>query len=254
MNRSILSVLLANVFVLGLVTLAMGAAVNQVNYSSLTGTGLIEFDDVPGGSAPGTNYNNIFESNGADFGERFQGQTLSYSGGSDILSGSPSGSLALVAGAANQNLNVFLGSYGGITSQLLTGLGPAGYPDFDAIGEGSFAVLFDYDQSQFGFRLVGGEGGNAYVNFYNRGGSLIDGITLTKLGDIFYGFQREGNIKDIAGISIYNTDGGGIGFDKLLHDVPGGPGPGGKTPEPATMLLLGSGLLGLAGFRRRMKK
>ena len=51
---------------------------------------------------------------------------------------------AFAVGAANQNLNVFTFT----TSQVLTGLGPLGFPDGDAIGEGSFAVLFDFDQSE----------------------------------------------------------------------------------------------------------
>lgn len=252
--RKLLGLLCALAVVCCMPSTSSAVPVLQVDYFTLTGTGLIEFDDVPGGAAPGTNYNAIFESNGADFGERFFGQTLSASGDNDVLSGSPLGALSLVAGAAGQNLNVFEGTYGGITSQLLTGLGPLGYPDFGAIGEGSFAVLFDFDQSQFGFRLVGGNAGNAYASFFRRDGSLIDQLTISNLGDTFYGFAREGGVNDIAGISIYNDDLGGIGVDKLLHDVPGVPGPGGDPiPEPGTIALLGMGLAGL-GARLRFKK
>ena len=228
------------------------AAIIQVAPGTLTGTGLITFDDVVGGIAPGTNYNAIFESNGADFAERFVGQSLSFSGDSDILSGTPTGPLALQVGAANQNLNVFTYT----TSQVLSGLGPLGFPDFDAIGEGSFAVLFDFDQSEFGFDLVGGNGGSATVNFFRRNGSLIDTIILSGLSNTSYGFKQMSGIKEIAGISIYNTDLGGVGFDNLVHDVPGGPGPGPeKVPEPASVLgLLAIGFLGAGSALKRKLK
>ncbi len=194
--------------------------VKQVDPSSITCTGNITFDDVSGGGAPGTNYDAIFESNGADFGERFMGQSLGFVGDNDMLSGSPSGALQLQVGAPGQNLNVFFYT----SSQVLTGLGPNGFPSADAIGEGAFAVLFDFDQSEFSFELVGGNNGNAYVEFYRRDGSLVDAVTLTNLTDQTYAFQRAGAVRDIAGISIWNDDLAGIGFDNLCHDVQGVPG------------------------------
>src|SRR3990170_3914304 len=143
--------------------------VAQVDPATLTCDGTVTFDDVTGGGQPGTNYDAVFESGGADLAERFAGQTLSANGDFDVLSGSP-GPLTLQTGAANQNLNVFVNG----SSQVLTGLGPVGFPNANAIGEGSFAVLFDFDQSEFGFDLVGGNFGTATVGFFRRNGSIID--------------------------------------------------------------------------------
>lgn len=221
---------------------AQAAPINQVNYGDLLGTQLITFDDVTGGAAPGTNYDGILVSGGASFAERFVGQSNTPSGDFDVLSGAPSGPLALAVGAAGENLNVF--ENGG--SQVLTGLGPLGFPNFDAIGEGSIAVLFANDQSEFGFQLVGGDLGTATIDFFRRDGSLIERIVLSSLSNSFYGFSRDGGLADIAGISIFNNDLGGIGFDNLKYDVATT-----QVPEPSALVLLLTGGIALLSAARR---
>lgn len=243
--KSLLTLLCTATLGLGMIGSASANPINTVSYASLTGTGLIDFDDLPGGPAPGTNYDNIFESGGASFGERFEGQTITYNGDFDEINGLPSGaSLSLVAGAANENLGIY--SY---STNVMYGLGNTGYPNYNAIGEGSFAVLFDYDQSEFGFQLVGGNSGSATIDFYARNGSLIESIIISSLSEDYYGFSRDGGVNDIAGISLYNIDGGGVGFDNLIHDVPGI-----SVPEPSAILLMGIGLLGLVGYSRKKQR
>jgi hypothetical protein len=240
---------LALVFALsGAFVSAQAAPINSVSYGSLTGTEIVDFDDLPSASAAGSNYDTTFVSRGVGFGERFNGQSLGSSGNFDTLGGSATGSLSVIAGSANHNLDILL--YNG--SNVLTGLGPLGYPNFDAVGEGSFAALFSTDQSQFGFQLVGGNSGNAFVSFFKRDGSLISTVTVSGLAEGFYGFQREGNVQDIAGISIYNDDAGGIGFDNLKHDVRSDvPTP--TVPEPETYALMLAGLGAVAWIARRRK-
>jgi PEP-CTERM motif len=235
---------LAPIVLLGLAGAAATAApINQVAPGTLTGTQLTTFDDVAGGGAPGTNYDGVFVSGGVSFAERFAGQTNAPSGGFDVLSGTPTAALSLAVGSAGQNLNIFING----ASQVLTGLGPAGFPNFDAIGEGSFAALFSTDQSEFGFDLVGGNGGTAFVNFFRRDGSLIDTISLGGLSDQSYAFTREGGVFDIAGISIHNNDLAGIGFDNLRFNVRSG----GAVPEPSTLMLMALALLCMSRVVRR---
>jgi hypothetical protein len=232
-------------------TLVYAAAINEVDYFSLSGSELIDFNSAVGGDVPGTNYDGIINLSGASFAERFVGQTLTYAGNSDVLSGVPTGSLSLQIGAAGQNLNLVSDAsypYG----NLLSGVGNLGFPSFEAIGEGAVAILFDNDQSEFGFYSFGGNLGpldSATFEFWARDGSLIATLTPTNLGSDYYGFSRESGIKDIAGISIWNTDTAGIGYDNIIFDVAGVP----DVPIPAAVWLFGSGLLGLIGIARRKK-
>jgi hypothetical protein len=219
-------------------SITMASPINQVDYFSLIGTALIDFEGPSGGTDPGTNYDGVIDLNAVKFAERFVGQVLTTSGSSDVLSGSPVGGLSLQVGAPNQNLNIVAYAF---DDNVIDGLGPLGFPNSGGIGEGAIAILFDNDQSEFGFRLVGGGSGSAQIEFWKRDGSPIDAITLMNLRTEYFGFSREGGIQDIAGISIWNTDLGGIGFDDIRFNV---------VPVPPALYLFGSGLLGLIGISR----
>jgi hypothetical protein len=226
---------LSCVAVLALAGSAFGQ-ITPVPYASLTGTGFEGFEGFAAASGAGVNYDAVVGNSNVSFAERFAGQTLGVSGDFDTLSGSPTGPLSLVVGAPDQNLSLLIS--GG--SNVITGLGPLGYPSFGAVGEGALSFLFDVDQGEFGFQLVGGDGGSADVSFFRRDGSLISTIAVSGLASAFYGFQRDGGLTDIAGVSITNTDGAGIGLDNLRFTI----------PAPGSLALLGLGALA-AGRRRR---
>ena len=173
---------------------------------------IVTFSDVLGGETPGTNYDGLLWSGGMLFAERFVGQGLSSSGDFDVVSGIPANPLTPQVGAPGRNLDVFA-----YVTNVLTGLGPLGYPDFDAIGEGSIAMYFPTPQSRVSFEIVGGNGGSATLGFYRADGSLIDNVVVSGLADLGYGFATSDDAQSITGILIQSTDPSGFGVVNICH-------------------------------------
>lgn len=239
--------LMRNIVALGglAVTLAaatpVAAQITQTGYDTLTGTQQVAFGGVAGGPAPGTNYDGLLVIDGVAFGERFAGQSVTANGVFDQLGGAPTGPLTLLPGEAGHNVMVFTSPAG----PVLSGLGTLGYPAADAIGEGAFSILFPTLQSEFGLRLTGGNGGNAFISFFGSDGTVLGSTTLTNL-PLLSSFGFTSASADIRGVSFWNADVTGVGLAGIRFNVPTG------VPEPATwlMMLIGFGAIGIA-LRRR---
>ena len=113
-----------------------------VDPDTLALTQIITFDDQPASFGPGIHLDTVLDLNGARFGERFSGQSLSTTGTHDNVTGAALGPpLVLIAGDAGQNLALV--HMGGAARTVLVGYGAAGFPKRDAQGEGAIAVQFD---------------------------------------------------------------------------------------------------------------
>ena len=232
-------------------TVSVNGLIEQVDPATLSCEILADLEDVTGGLA-GTNYDAILVSGDLELAERFSGQTLSSATiGAytfDVLSGTPSDPLALQTGAANCNVHVVVYGFG----QVVDGLGPLGYPDLDAIGEGSVAVLFPSPQSQFKFDICGVDGdggGNATLNFFKADGSSLGTIVIAPT-DQTYGFRHTGGIREIAGFSIHNSDPAGIGYDNICYSRQ----PEAPTLTPAGLIALVSLLSAIAAVTVMRRK
>ena len=197
---------------------ACGAPVCLVDPESLSLPQIITFEEVGSGGGPGRYVPDILALQGATFGERFAGQSVTPRGAHDQITGSAFAPLTMMPGENGQNLSV-VNFYG---QTLLNGFGHAGYPRREAQGEGAIAVLFDEDQSALAFDLRGGEAGAALIAFYRRDGQLIGEVPVEPTGEFAVGFLRSTGQADIAGFIVTNTDPQGLAIDTLRF---------GKIPE-----------------------
>ena len=191
--------------------LACGGHVCLVDPDSLVLPEVITFDDTRAGYGPGHPVDDVLALNGAQFAERFAGQTIAVQGAHDAVDGPAFGPLTLMTGPEGQNLSVV--NFMGIT--VLNGYGHAGFPKRDAQGEGAIAILFDTDQSALAIDVRGGEQGRAQVQFLRRDGSVLAQVPVNPIGEFGLGFARSKGTADIAGVVVTNTDPQGIAIDTI---------------------------------------
>ncbi|MHA6262682.1 hypothetical protein ACXYMO_05735 [Arenibacterium sp. CAU 1754] len=210
-------------------TLASAAAaqVQQVDYDTLAQSlgGRISFEDVPSRTEPGLNLDGLYRMDGATVGERLAGQVVGARDTHDDIAiadlGRPPRALP---GAAGRNLSVAY--HRGFGSNALFPLGPTGFPDISARGEGAVSVVFDTAQDAIALRIhadypdplgVRPRPGAARITFYALDGSVLDSRDLPLgHGITDFGFLANAQGPRISALSITNTDPGGIAIDDIL--------------------------------------
>ena len=136
----------------------------------------------------------------------------------------PDAPLALIYGTPGQGLSVSF--HRAFLSNALYPLGPRGYPEAEARGEGSAAFFFTQDSCAFALRLhteylddLGTNAdhlGEVSLTFYGRDGQELGRITRAVPGGISsHGFQTDDGMARIAGVLVENLDPGGIALDDI---------------------------------------
>ena len=211
---------LANVANAGLITIT-----EEVSTASLVDTLL----------GDGSTELNFYSGVGFTIGETFQGLSVNDPGGTsneNFILSNASNPLSLLVGTASNGVGFCCGGIVGLAGGSVNG---------DDIGEGVIAILFDFDVTNLGLRLLGG-GGTTSFHFFDSNGLLMD--TVTSANAASYAFTSS---QAYRGVAIETTRIAGqayadLRFDRAVEQV----------PEPSTLAIFALGMIGLAS--RRFKK
>ncbi|WP_135503616.1 hypothetical protein [Roseovarius aestuariivivens] len=224
----------AGVLALGCALAAPAAQAQDVvvpiSYDDLAATsaGRVTFDALPRRAEPGLNFDAPMRLGALWLAERFAGQTVAAHGPFDSVGGAPLGPLALRPGPSGTNQSV--AHHRGFGSNALFPLGPRGFPDLAARGEGAVALLFDEDQAEIGLRVHSDypdplgqrparRGRVTLVLYTRQGHEIARHVTPLGPGVTEIALRRTRGLRDIAGVLILNDDPGGIAIDDILYQI-----------------------------------
>ena len=189
--------------------------------------GRVGFGRLPRRDEPGVALDSFYRSPGVSLGEHFAGQNVLAREVFDSVEAIPvEAPLTLKSGPPRQNLNVAW--HRGFGSNAVFPVGPLGFPNADARGEGMLSALFDADQQAVGFRVhtdypdaFGSKQppqDNLRVLFFARDGRVIGELALSApISASAHGFVAPPGPPGIAGMTILNTDPGGVALDDFIY-------------------------------------